>query len=259
MKTFGWLFIVFLMFSCSSGDTTTDAVTDPVNYDLIYHYSVLKALDNGVLEGTMIVGELKKYGDIGLGTFNGTDGEMIVLNGEVYRVSAEGSIVKPDDAQLVPYTVLSFFRPDDTLQMEGIIDYPSLIEYAEGKLPSQNLFYAIRISGEFEYIKCGGAFKQERPYDKSLPEMLANRPIYEAVNIFGTLVGYWCPKYIGDINSDGFHLHFLSDDHSVGGHLLEFTASSLEIVYDDKSQYKIVLLETDEFKKAVFREEKVDY
>ena len=93
-------------------------------------------------------------------------------------------------------------------------DYPSLITHAEGMLPSKNLFYAFRISGNFGYLKCGGADKQERPYDESLLEILADRPVYEAQNIAGTLVGFWCPEYIGDINTAGFHLHFISDDQT---------------------------------------------
>lgn len=100
---------------------------------------------------------------------------------------------------------------------------------------------------------------QEKPYNKSLVEMLADRPVFEGKNITGTLVGFWCPAYIGDINTDGFHLHFLSDDHNLGGHLMEFTAQSLEIGLDIKSTYQINLPNTEMFEKAPFRSEKVNY
>jgi len=89
--------------------------------------------------------------------------------------------------------------------------------------------------------------------------MLADRPIYERKDIKGTLVGFWCPEYIGDINTSGFHLHFLSDDHSIGGHLMEFTAPALEIGYDTKPVYKILLPDTETFKKAQFRSDPVNY
>ncbi len=236
------------MMSCSSTDK-----------DMIFHYSVLKALDNGVLEGNMSVGELKKHGDFGLGTFNKMDGEMIVLDNVVYRVSAEGKIMQPQDNYEIPYTVVCFYNQEDTMSMKGEINYPVLKEYVKNRLPSQNLFYAFRIKGTFTYIKCGGAGKQEKPYDKSLTEMLANRPVFEGRNITGTLVGFWCPVYIGDINTEGFHLHFLSDDHSLGGHLMEFTAQSLELGFDIKSVYKINLPNTEMFRKAPFRSAKVNY
>jgi alpha-acetolactate decarboxylase len=47
--------------------------------DMIFHYSILKALDNRVLEGNMKVGELKQHGDFGLATFNKLNGKKIVL------------------------------------------------------------------------------------------------------------------------------------------------------------------------------------
>lgn len=226
---------------------------------MIFHYSVLKALDNGVLEGNMKVGELKQHGDFGLGTFNKLNGEMVVMDHIVYRVSPEGKIIQPDDATLIPYSVITYYHQDDSLYMAGQIDYPALKEYINRRIPSRNLFYAFRITGQFEYIKCGGANMQEKPYNKSLVQMLADRPVYEARNIKGTLIGFWCPKFIGDINSVGFHLHFLADDHSIGGHLMEFGSRSLEIGYDSKSTYKILLPDTESFRDAPFRSEPVNY
>ena len=57
--------VVLLLTGCSSDEE-----------DMIFHYSVLKALDNGVLEGSMKVRELKQHGDLGLGTYNKLNGEM---------------------------------------------------------------------------------------------------------------------------------------------------------------------------------------
>lgn len=229
------------------------------NKDMIFHYSVLKALDNGVLEGNMTIGRLKKNGDFGLGTYNHMDGEMVVLDGIVYRISQDGKIEKPGDDTFIPYSIVTFYDQDGKFTMDGEITYPSLKTYVEEKLPSKNYFYAFRITGEFDYIKCGGANAQNKPYDLSLTEMLADRPVYEARNIRGTLVGFWCPQYIGDINTMGFHLHFISDDKTIGGHLMEFNARSLNLGYDIKLNYKILLPGSDLFKDAVFRDEPVDY
>ena len=205
------------------------------------------------------MGEIREHGDLAIGTYNRLDGEMIMVDHKVYRISPDGQIGKPGDEICTPYTIVTFFEVDNTLLMDGEIDYQSLIEYTEGILPSHNLFYAFRITGNFGYIKCGGAAKQERPYNKSLLEILADRPVYEAENIAGTLVGFWCPEYIGDINTMGFHLHFISDDHTLGGHFIEFQAAKLNIEYDIKSQYKIVLPETEELRKTRFRSDKVNY
>ncbi len=248
MKKFFFPLIVLFLWSCSAGEQ-----------DMIFHYSVLKALDNGVLEGNLKTGELKEHGDFGLGTFNKMDGEMVILDHVIYRVSPEGKIVKPGNETLIPYSVVTFYNQDKTLSMDGDINYASLKAYAADNLPSQNMFYAFRISGDFDYIKCGGSSAQKQPYNESLPEMLSDRPVYEANNIKGTLVGFWCPAYIGDINTKGFHLHFISEDHSLGGHLMEFSARVLQLGYDIKTDYRIILPETEMFSKATFRSEAVNY
>ena len=248
MKKILLLIPVLFLMGCSSNEE-----------DMIFHYSVLKALDNGVLEGNMKVGELKKHGDFGLGAYNKLNGEMIVMDHIVYRVSPEGKIMQPDDETLIPYSVTTFYHQEDTMFLAGEITYPALKAYVDRRLPSRNLFYAFRIHGEFKYVKCGSVNLKEKPYDKSLLQMLADRPVYEGKEIKGTMVGFWCPAYIGDINTAGFHLHFLSDDHTIGGHIMEFTARSLEIGYDTKSIYKILLPDSEIFRKSHFRSDAVNY
>lgn len=256
------IFIILPFILFSSGCSTNDRVNvigTKEDTDMIFHYSVLKALDNGVLEGELKVEDLKKMGNFGLGTFNKMDGEMVVYDGKVYRISQDGTIAEPAGETLIPYTIVSFFNMDDTLKLDGEIDYTVLENFADRSIPSKNMFYAFLIQGEFEYIKCGGADAQDPPYNQSLQEMLSTRPVYEKANVKGTLVGFWCPEYVGDINTRGFHLHFLSNDHTVGGHLIDFKAKSLDISYDIKPKYQIVLPETEMFRNASFREEEVNY
>lgn len=257
-----FIFTAFTFFIFSSGCSVNNGVNEISGIedaDMIYHYSVLKALDNGVLEGDLKIEDLKKYGNFGLGTFNKMDGEMIVYDSKVYRISQDGNVGEPPGETLIPYTVVSFFNVDDTLKLDGDIDYTALKNFVDRRIPSKNTFYAFLIQGEFDYIKCGGASIQNPPYNQSLQEMLATRPIYEKSNIKGVLVGFWCPEFIGDINTQGFHLHFLASDHSTGGHLIDFKARSLNLGYDIKSRYQIILPETEMFRNASFRDAEVNY
>jgi acetolactate decarboxylase len=261
MKNF-WSLTLFSCLLACTGTKDPGALVEPAeNHELIFHYSVLKALDNGILEGNMTVPELLRHGDHGLGTFNQLNGEMIVLGGMVYRVTPEGKVVEAQEDVRIPYAVVSFFDPDMTILKGGddYVDYGRLNTMMDTLLPSRNQFYALRITGHFRHIMCGGVDRQERPYDRTLLEILSDRPVYEKEDVHGTMVGIWCPAYIGDINTRGFHLHFLADDRSMGGHVMAFEASSLEIQYDGKWQYKFVLPGTEEFKKAKFRESAVNY
>jgi acetolactate decarboxylase len=41
----------------------------------------------------------------------------------------------------------------------------------------------------------------------------------------GTLIGFRSPAFVKGINVPGYHLHFLADDRSSGGHVLDFEMS----------------------------------
>jgi len=65
----------------------------------------------------------------------------------------------------------------------------------------------------------GGVPKVKRLFKDGLDVLIPNRPVFEAENISGTLVGFYCPDYIGNINAKGHHFHFISDDKKWGGHV----------------------------------------
>ena len=54
----------------------------------------------GLYGGTMTVGELLEHGDLGLGTLDSIDGELIVLDGKAYQ--AKGSGEKPEIVEVSP-------------------------------------------------------------------------------------------------------------------------------------------------------------
>ena len=44
----------------------------------------------------MTLAELLGHGSFGIGTFNGLDGEMVILGGTCYRLRGDGSVSIPD-------------------------------------------------------------------------------------------------------------------------------------------------------------------
>ena len=60
--------------------------------EVLYQVSTIDALMQGVFDGVQPVGEIRKHGDFGIGTFDALDGEMIVLDGVVYQAKADGQI-----------------------------------------------------------------------------------------------------------------------------------------------------------------------
>ena len=55
-----------------------------------WQYSTIAALSAGAYDGDLPAGELRRHGDFGLGSFNALDGEMIVLDRQVWQVPASG-------------------------------------------------------------------------------------------------------------------------------------------------------------------------
>lgn len=61
--------------------------------------------------------------------------------------------------------------------------------------------------------------KAEKPYPK-LADSVSKQAIFEFENVSGTLVGFRTPDYAKGINVPGYHLHFITENRSAGGHVL---------------------------------------
>ena len=218
--------------------------------EYIYHYSILSALNDKVYTGNLMISDLKKHGDLGLGTYNYLNGEMVIVDGTVYKVLPSGKIVEADDNELSPYAMITKFDVDTSLLLKNISSYGELKKKLSEFLPSKNIFYALKIKGDFSSIKCGSVNKQEPPFEKRLLETLAERPIFSAKDISGTLVGLWCPEYIIDINAPGYHLHFVDEHLTIGGHLLEVDIKEVSIEIDIIRGYRMQLQDSDDFDKV---------
>ena len=83
-------------------DTATSGVSAD-RADTMYQVALLQSLAQGYFDGIITVGELKEHGDTGIGTFEGVNGEMIVLAGTVYEALADGSIATPPMRRPSPF------------------------------------------------------------------------------------------------------------------------------------------------------------
>lgn len=53
------------------------------NQEVLYQVSTINALLNGAYDGQVTIAGLKDWGDLGIGTFEALDGEMIIIDGDV--------------------------------------------------------------------------------------------------------------------------------------------------------------------------------
>lgn len=208
------------------------------NSDLIYQESTIGKLDDGEFEGMISMGELKHHGDFGIGTFDGLDGEMVGVDGEFFQVDYKGAAQVADDKITTPFAMVTFFESDKTVNLTGEFNYGKLITTLDEYLPSKDIIYAIKITGKFDYLKTRSVPKQIKPYPP-LKEVVKEQSIFEYRDTKGTAVGFWVPSYMKDINVQGYHLHFISEDKKSGGHLLELKIANPTIFIDFNSRLRL--------------------
>ncbi len=209
----------------------------------IFQVSTFHALKRGVYDGETNFAELKKHGDFGLGTVNGLDGEMLALNGEFFQIKADGKVYPIAENGKTPFAVVTFFKPDKTVTLPRISNMEELQETLDRMLlPSTNSLCAIRIDGEFKYIKVRSVPRQEKPYP-GLEDALKNQTEFELKNVRGTLVGFRFPNYMDGVNVPGYHFHFITADKKAGGHILECSTEGANADIAPISNLSVRLLE----------------
>ena len=157
---------------------------------------------------------------------------MVILDGKCYQIKSDGKVNPAFSNATTPFACVTSFKPDFKTNFINSLNYKELELIIEKLLPTKNIFYGIKLTGDFSFVKTRSVPKQVKPYPLLL-EVVKNQPTFSLTNKEGTLVGFNCPKYVKGINVPGFHFHFLSKDKQSGGHLLdcEIQNAVLEIAY----------------------------
>lgn len=221
------------------------------NRETIYQVALLQSLTQGYYDGIIKVSELKQHGDTGIGTFEGVNGEMIVLDGKVYQALGDGTVKEADNNETVPFSNVTYFDKDLSATLSQTNDINALKESLTKTVNEngKNLFYFVKINGTFKKMNVRSELKQEKPY-KSLDKALAtDQREFNYDNIAGTVVALYCPDYMGGLNTPGWHFHFISDDKTKGGHILDLAFDSAQAEFDATQDFDMYLSDNSEFQK----------
>ncbi|MCI4658303.1 acetolactate decarboxylase [Cryobacterium zhongshanensis] len=215
----------------------------------IFQTSLMSALLDGVYEGEMTVRDLLGHGSFGIGTFNGLDGEMLILDGSCYQLRADGGVSKADLGAHTPYAVVTNFVPHVESDLPDGALRAEASAFIDHMTSSENYMYALRIDAEFEWITMRTVVKQEKPY-RPMVEATDEDAIVELHNVTGTIVGFRTPLYEQGIGVPGCHAHFVTDDRSAGGHVLDFKLKSGHAALCLGTDLRLQLPLTDAFRDA---------
>lgn len=208
--------------------------------DTLYQVSTINALLQSVYDGIVPISEVRDHGDFAIGTIDGLDGEVIGVDGEYYVIRTDGVAYPLDDTITTPFISATFFDLDFSIPVNGTTDINRFEKELEAGLPSANMVYAIRIDATFDYIKTRSVPKQTRPYPK-LADAVSEQSVFEFFNTTGTIVGFWSPEFVNGLNVPGYHIHFITDDRTSGGHVLDFRMTDGGIKVDITPNLFIVL------------------
>ena len=216
------------------------------NQDVLFQYSTLGSLMAGVYDGDMTFSELGQHGDFGLGTFNALDGEMIEVDHRVYQIKSDGVAYPIDDSMKTPFSVVTYFEADQTVQLDGPLDCEQLKKSLDSLLPTENIPYAIKITGTFNEMHTRSVPRQEKPYPL-LVDVLETAPSFEFQAIEGVMLGFRLPDYMDVVNAPGYHFHFVTADRKSGGHVLECEVQGVTAEIDYTDEWHTVLPGDDAF------------
>ncbi|KAK3377110.1 alpha-acetolactate decarboxylase [Lasiosphaeria ovina] len=219
----------------------------------VFQYSTMSALMAGVASHGAAISSVLEHGDHGLGTFRNMDGEMIVLDGAVYQMKSDGSVVaieSPADV-ITPFATVTRFKATANAKT-AVGSKEDLLDLLTRLFPSAaNHFVAVRIDGVFKSVNVRTAGGQQSPRE-SATDVAGRQKVNTFRSVRGTVFGFRAPDYFMGINVAGIHIHFISDDRKEGGHILALESEGeVDVAAAQLSKFHLELpTDDDEFNEA---------
>jgi acetolactate decarboxylase len=207
---------------------------------VLFQASTVAALLDGAFEGDLSFDELAEHGDLGLGTLNGLDGEMIALDGSFFRADLDGAIHPIAPEQQTPFAVVTEFEPTIDEELAGRLAQIEVLDLIDRLVPDQSASCAVRLDGRFGRVHARSVPPQSPPY-RPLAEVVAEQHVFDFEDVEGTMLGFRFPTYVEGIEIGGFHLHFIDADRARGGHVLDFLSDRVRLRLDLSSELHVEL------------------
>ncbi|MET0894768.1 MAG: acetolactate decarboxylase [Acidimicrobiia bacterium] len=193
---------------------------DPAASHAVVQAGTVAALIDGRYDGDLQLRELLERGDLGIGTVQHLDGELIVVDGAAWVAHGDGTVSAVAPSTRTPFAVVCRFTPDVEHALAGPLDFAALTDSLSALTPRHEPVVAVRVDGEFRDLRLRSVHAQQPPY-VPLREVVAHQREWTIEHARGSVVGFRFPDATSGIEVAGYHLHFLSDDRTAGGHILD--------------------------------------
>ena len=204
---------------------------DPVHEHLAVQAGTLQALMDGEYRGDTTLAEVLRMGDLGIGTVQQLGGELVVVDGEPWLAEADGTVHRVDPATKTPFAVVTHFRAEQTAVAAERLTLEALKTALDEMAPPDAPVVAVRVDGTFADLTLRSVERQSPPY-RPLREVVAHQTEWHVPGAVGTLVGFRFPDATAGVEVPGYHLHFLADDRSVAGHVMDCSVVAAALAVD---------------------------
>ncbi len=223
--------VLFMSLALVLTGCNTTTLVHMLDRHALYQSTPLAYLQAGNYNTSITVEQFKSIGNFGIGTFDGFDGEAVLLNGVVYRITGTGKIVIPDNPTKLLFGSCMLFDVEKRFTIRNVASYTDFQQALQSSFSTNLYIRAIQVEGTFNSIRVSCNEKQNPPY-KPFNEASHHTKEYTWKNMSGTLIGFWTPPTVPEaVMTAGFHLQFISEDKTMGGRVVDFQADKLTILF----------------------------
>lgn len=181
--------------------------------------------------------DLIKAGDTGLGTITLGQGEVLGVDGTFYIATPENPKPRLVTDEMTPSGAVITFTAQKSFRIDGPVDLAALQHALDAQFVNTDTFvYMFKAHATLSFVEyqLAGPRPNRRIIDAimtgdSQEAVTIGTPKFTARNLKATLVGIRSPLYLNRVLEIPYHIHFISDDKSVLGHITAVEARDLAI------------------------------
>jgi acetolactate decarboxylase len=221
------LLLVTLLGACGTAGADPSPLPAPQATQTIWQLSAFDFLLQGHYDGLVPAGEVKRHGNLGLGAADRLAGEMILVDGRFYRFAENGRAETPPDAMRMPFAEVTAWNGGTDVTVPAGAGYARLKSAIDARVDTLNGFYAVRVEGMWDSVRARTYKPQtKRPDGRYPPLDSAASDTVLLMNVRGVMVGFRQPHYAPGLGAPDYHLHFITEDRTQGGHVISFGTTS---------------------------------
>lgn len=194
-----------------------------------HSFSSINALIKGDFNPNFTCEQILKEGNFGLGTFEGLEGELIVVHGKAYQLINNTNVVLCESNTKVAFAFVCNHDYKGFGYKMNNINKDNLENKLLDIFKTKNLVQAIYAKAKVKTLHSRTVVKQEKPY-KPMVEIIDSQSELTIENKEIELVGYYTPSLFAKVGVEGFHWHYISEDKTYGGHVFDMGLENISLI-----------------------------